>query len=48
MPVPAAPFELCAMDIVGPLPETVNGNKYILVFVDHFSKFTEDFAMPDQ
>ena len=48
MPVPTAPFELCAMDVVGPLPETINGHKYILVFMDHFSKFAEAFAMPNQ
>ena len=29
------PFERIVMDIVGPLPWTKAGNKYILVIVDH-------------
>jgi hypothetical protein len=33
------PFEKCALDIVGPLPETAKGNKYILTFQDELSKF---------
>jgi hypothetical protein len=31
-------FYRIVMDIVGPLPETKLGNKYILVVVDHYSK----------
>lgn len=34
-------FERTAMDIVGPLPVTRLGNKYILVFIDHFSRYAE-------
>jgi hypothetical protein len=33
------PFEKCALDIVGPLMETISGNKYILTFQDDLSKF---------
>jgi transposase InsO family protein len=33
------PFEKCCLDIVGPLPETQAGNKYILTFQDELSKF---------
>jgi len=33
------PFEKCALDIVGPLTETVSGNRYILTFQDDLSKF---------
>lgn len=33
------PFEKCCLDIVGPLPETQTGNKYILTFQDELSKF---------
>jgi hypothetical protein len=33
------PFEKCCLDIVGPLPETKKGNKYILTFQDELSKF---------
>lgn len=42
------PFQKVAMDIVGPLPQTHSGNKYILTFQDHFSKYPEAFALPDQ
>jgi len=38
------PFEKCALDIVGPLTETMSGNKYILTFQDDLSKFI--VAMP--
>jgi len=33
------PFERCALDIVGPLTETMSRNKYILTFQDDLSKF---------
>ena len=36
------------MDYMGPLPETSRGNKHILVVVDHFTKWCEAFATPDQ
>lgn len=42
------PFERAAMDVVGPLPVTTSGNKYILVFVDHLTRYAEAFPMPDQ
>ncbi|XP_023212687.1 uncharacterized protein LOC111615516 [Centruroides sculpturatus] len=40
-------FERTAMDIIGPLPITTNGNKYILVFVDHFSRYAEAIPLPN-
>ena len=48
MPVTTAPMERCAMDVIGPLPESVSGNKFILVFMDYFTKFAEAFAMTNQ
>ena len=42
------PWETVGIDVVGPLPKTFRGNKYLLVFTDHFSKWVEVFAMPDQ
>ena len=36
------------MDFMGPIRETVHGNWYILVLMDHFSKWCEAFHTKDQ
>lgn len=38
---PTKPFEKCALDIVGPLTVTNNGNKYLLSFQDNLTKFSK-------
>ena len=43
----AGPLERIAVDIMGPVPQTDNGNLYILVFGDYFSKWTEAFPLKD-
>jgi len=40
------PFEKCALDIVGPMTETMSGNKYILTFQDDLSKFIVRVVIP--
>lgn len=46
--VVGAPFERIAMDIAGPFPETNNGNRYLLVAMDYFSKWPEVYPIPNQ
>ena len=41
------PFQRVAMDILGPLPQSVRGSKYILVIGDYFTKWMEAFAIPN-
>jgi len=42
-------LDVVSLDIVGPLPVTERGNKYLLTFVDHFTRFCEAIptAKPD-
>ena len=44
---PIKPFDKVHMDIVGILPTTVSGNRFILTFQDDFSKFMTCAAIPD-
>ena len=39
------PWSRVAMDMMGPLPRTTRGNKYILVVADYFTKWVEAFPM---
>ena len=39
------PFQLVALDIVGPLPETPRGNRYLLVMADYFTRWAEAFPL---
>jgi len=42
------PFEKCTLDIVGPMTDTVSGNKYILTFQDDLSKFIVAIPIPQE
>ena len=48
IPSPVAPMEMTAMDILGPFKESIDGNKYILVFSDYFTRWPEAYAIPNQ
>jgi len=41
-------FEKCALDIVGPLTITTQGNKYLLTFQDSLTKFNKVIPIPNQ
>eukprot|EP00731_Ephydatia_muelleri_P009850 Em0005g436a len=41
LPVVTEPFRRVAMDIVGPLPRTKSGNRYILVLCDYGTRYPE-------
>ena len=41
------PWERIAIDLMGPLPTTARGSRYILVCADYFTKWTEALPLPD-
>ncbi|MCW4335780.1 MAG: RNase H-like domain-containing protein [Candidatus Thiodiazotropha endolucinida] len=43
-----APMERVHLDFLGPLPKTQNGNEYILMMVDQFTKWVECIPLPTQ
>ena len=42
---PATPFYQIGIDIMGPLPRTWTGKRYVVVAIDHFSKWVEAQAL---
>ncbi len=40
-----APFDRVAFDVIGPLPIMENGNKFILMMIDYYSKWAEAYAL---
>jgi hypothetical protein len=42
------PMERVHLDILGPFNSSENGNRYILMMVDQFSKWVEMAVIPDQ
>ena len=41
------PWQKVAVDLVGPMPETTRGNRWILVLTDHFTRWQDAIALPD-
>ena len=46
--LPPYPFAKLSLDLSGPYPKTLSGNKYIIAFVDWYSGWPEAFAVPDK
>jgi transposase InsO family protein len=42
------PMQTVAVDILGPLPQTSSGNRYILVAMDYFTRWAEAYAIQNQ
>ena len=47
-PIAGEPGQMVAMDFVGPLVESKQGNLHMLVITDAFSKFADVLALPNQ
>ena len=45
---PRAPFEVTHLDITGPYPTTPRGNRYLLTFIDKFTKYAEAYPIKEQ
>lgn len=46
LPCPARPFDRVGIDLYGPLPSTPDGNRWIIVAVDHLTRYAETSALP--
>ena len=46
MPLMSQPFQRIAMDLVGPLPRTQRGNRFILTICDYATRYPEAIALP--
>ena len=47
MPIIEVPFDRLALDIVGPLPKTSRGHRYILVMVDYATRYPQALPLRD-
>jgi len=45
--ITGAPLDIVAVDILSGLPQTTDGNEYILVLTDYFTKWACAFPLPD-
>ena len=48
IPIPVdGPFDRVAVDVLGPLPPSTAGNRYIIVFSDYLTRWPEAFCCPN-
>ena len=46
LPIPVdCPFDRVTVDILRPLSPIHHGNRYVIVFIDYLTHWTEDFAV---
>ena len=48
IPVPSKIWCQVGMDLIGPMPTTTRGNRYIITLTDYFSKWAEAAPLPDK
>ena len=48
VPVSNSSWKQIRIDLIGPLPTTTNGNKYVIVVTDYFSKWPEACVSPNK
>jgi transposase InsO family protein/predicted aspartyl protease len=46
--IPPYPFAKIGLDLSGPYPTTLSGNKYVVSFIDWYSGWPEAFCVPDK
>ncbi len=46
MPLVQKPFQRIAMDLVGPLPRSKSGNRFILTICDYATRYPEAIPLP--
>lgn len=47
LPCPPVPFHRVGIDLFGPLPRTSAGNRWVLVVIDHATRYVESAALPN-
>ncbi len=43
--ISGSPFDRVAFDVIGPMPTSANGNRFILMVIDYFSKWAEAYTL---
>jgi cleavage and polyadenylation specificity factor subunit 1 len=48
LPEARGPGDVASIDITGPYATSTRGNRYLLTYIDHFTKWAEAVPLPDQ
>lgn len=46
VPPPSSPFEIVGVDLLGPFPRSASANRWVIVCVDHLTRYAETAAIP--